>query len=392
MAYGHLSCSLEQLAVTPVPLLPIAQHLPVHPRVPSGMEPGSQGSSLPLEFLRAYLLHYPSHHCLDSLIRNILSIQPTCNEQGHLQLDQVAQSPVQLDLECFQGWGIYHPSGQPVPVFHHPHILKGCNKVSPEPSLLQAEQPQLSQPFLIGDVFHPSDHFCGPPLDPLQQVHVFPVLRAPELDAVLQVGSHQSRVEGQNHLPRPAGHASFDAAWDTVGLLGCECTLLARVQLFIHQYPYVLLPRAALNPFNPQPVLISGVALTQVQDPALGLVEPHEVHISPLLELVQVPLDGILSLRCVNCTTQLGVICKLAEGALKPTVYVTDEDIKHMDAEGRHLSPISINIELLTTTLWMRPSHQFLIHRTVHPSNPYLSNSERRTLWRTMSKALQKSR
>jgi len=26
------------------------------------------------------------------------------------------------------------------------------------------------------------------------------------------VGSHQSRVEGQNDLPRPAGHTAFDAA------------------------------------------------------------------------------------------------------------------------------------------------------------------------------------
>jgi len=53
-----------------------------------------------------------------------------------------------------------------------------------------------------------------------------------------------------------------------------------------------------------------------VQDFALGLVEPHEVHTGPLLQLVQVPLDGILSFRCVICTTPLGVICKLAEGAL----------------------------------------------------------------------------
>jgi len=36
-----------------------------------------------------------------------------------------------------------------------------------------------------------------PPLDPL---HVLLVLGAPELDAGLQVGSHQSGVEGQNHL------------------------------------------------------------------------------------------------------------------------------------------------------------------------------------------------
>jgi len=36
------------------------------------------------------------------------------------------------------------------------------------------------------------------------------VLRAPELDAGLQVGSHQSRAEGQNPLPQPAGHAAID--------------------------------------------------------------------------------------------------------------------------------------------------------------------------------------
>jgi len=84
----------------------------------------------------------------------------------------------------------------------------------------------------------------------------------------------------------------------------------------MHQYRQVLLGRAALNPFIPQSVLIPGVAPTQVQDPAHGLVEPHEVHTGPLPELVQVPLDGIPSFWCVNCTTQLGVICKLAEGAL----------------------------------------------------------------------------
>jgi len=38
---------------------------------------------------------------------------------------------------------------------------KGCYKVSPESSLVQAEQTQVSQPLLIGEVFHPSVHFCG---------------------------------------------------------------------------------------------------------------------------------------------------------------------------------------------------------------------------------------
>jgi len=102
------------------------------------------------------------------------------------------------------------------------------------------------------------------------------VLRAAELDAGLQMGSHQSGAEGQNPLPRPAGHAAFNAAHDTVGLLGRERSLSPDVQLFIHQYPEVLLGRAALNPYIPHPVLIPGFGPTHVQDPAVGLVEPHE--------------------------------------------------------------------------------------------------------------------
>jgi len=46
-----------------------------------------------------------------------------------------------------------------------------------------------------------------------------------------------TRAQGQNHLPPSADHASLGAAQDTVGLLGCEHTLSAHAQLFIHQYP-----------------------------------------------------------------------------------------------------------------------------------------------------------
>jgi len=113
-------------------------------------------------------------------------------------------------------------------------------------------------------VLLPSNHFCSPPLDPLQQFHVLLVLRAPELKAVLQVRSHQSRIEGQNHLSQPAGHASPDAAQDMVGPLGCQRTLPAHVEPFVYQYPQVPLSRAALDPFIPQPVLILGITPTQV--------------------------------------------------------------------------------------------------------------------------------
>jgi len=46
-------------------------------------------------------------------------VQPPCSEQGHLQQDQDAQSPVQPDLECFHRWGLHHLSEEPVPGFRH---------------------------------------------------------------------------------------------------------------------------------------------------------------------------------------------------------------------------------------------------------------------------------
>jgi len=100
----------------------------------------------------------------------------------------------------------------------------------------------------MGEVFQPPEHFCGPPPDPLQQVPVFPVLRAPELDAGLQVGYHQSRAVGQNQQ-------------DTAGLLGCEHTLLGRVELLINQQPQVLLLTSAPNSFSTQPIFILFLAL-----------------------------------------------------------------------------------------------------------------------------------
>jgi len=54
-------------------------------------------------------------------------VQLPCDEQGHLRLDQVSQSPVHPGLECLQEGGIYHLSGQPVPLPHHPY----CKRLFP---------------------------------------------------------------------------------------------------------------------------------------------------------------------------------------------------------------------------------------------------------------------
>jgi len=46
-----------------------------------------------------------------------------------------------------------------------------------------------------------SSHLSGPPLDPLQELHIFPVLGDPGLDAVLQMGPQKSQVEGESRIP-----------------------------------------------------------------------------------------------------------------------------------------------------------------------------------------------
>jgi len=45
------------------------------------------------------------------------------------------------------------------------------------------------------------------------------MLGAPDLDAILQMGPHESRIERDNHVP---GHPSSDAAQDTIGLLAAS--------------------------------------------------------------------------------------------------------------------------------------------------------------------------
>jgi len=69
---------------------------------------------------------------------------------------------------------------------------------------------------------------------------------------------------------------------------------------------------------------VFGIALTQVQDLAHGLVELHEVRTGPPLK----PVFWMSSLpSSVSHATQLGIAGKLAEDALDPTVHVTDKDV-----------------------------------------------------------------
>lgn len=107
------------------------------------------------------------------------------------------------------------------------------------------------------------------------------MLEAPELHTGLQVGSHESRVEGENPLPRPADYPASDAAQDMVGVLVCKHTFPAHVELLINEQPQALLLRATVNPVSAQPVFMFRIAPPQLQDLALGLGELSEVRTGP---------------------------------------------------------------------------------------------------------------
>ena len=104
--------------------------------------------------------------------------------------------------------------------------------------------------------------------------------------------------------------------------------MLCHIELLVNQQPQVFLDRASVNPFSAQSVFVLAIAPPHVQDLALGLVELHEVPMGPHIKPVKVLLDGMSSPQHVDRNTQLGVICKLAEGALSHTVCVVDEDIE----------------------------------------------------------------
>jgi len=51
-----------------------------------------------------------------------------------------------------------------------------------------------------------------------------------------------------------------------------------------------------------------------VQDPALALVEPHQVPLCPTLQPVQVSLNGSTDCWCIYHCFQFCVLSKVAEG------------------------------------------------------------------------------
>ncbi|KAK4816001.1 hypothetical protein QYF61_010869 [Mycteria americana] len=196
----------------------------------------------------------------------------------------------------------------------------------------QAKQPQFPQPLLIRLLLQTLHQLCCPSLHTLQHLKAFLAVRGPKLNTVFELWPHQCRVQGDNHFPSPAGHTISDTSHDAIGLLGPLGTLLAHIQLAVDQHPQALFHQAAFQPLFSKPVVLHGVLVVQVQDLALGLVEPYIIGLGPLIRPVQIPLQSLPPLKQINTPTQLGVVCKLTENrigwkrplrSLSPTVNLT---------------------------------------------------------------------
>ncbi|KAK4807064.1 hypothetical protein QYF61_018405 [Mycteria americana] len=278
--------------------------------------------------------------------RPLRSSSPTINlTLPKPPLHHVSKHLIQTSFKYLQGWQLNHCPGQPskpplaqleaissCPITCYlgedtdPHlsttsfqVVEESDKVSPQPPFLQARQSQLPQPLLIRLLLQTLHQLRCPSLHTLQHLNIPLVVGGPKLNTVF---------EGHDHFRIPAGHTISDTSQDAIGFLGHLGTLLAHIQAAVNQYPQVLLCQAAFQPLFPKPIALHGVAVAQVQDPALGLVKPHTIHPSPLIQPVQVPLQSLPTLQQINTPTQLGVVCKLTESTLDPFVQIIDKDVK----------------------------------------------------------------
>ncbi|RMC09885.1 hypothetical protein DUI87_12671 [Hirundo rustica rustica] len=109
---------------------------------------------------------------------------------------------------------------------------------------------------------------------------------------------------------------AFLATWAHAG--SCSTAVDKDPQIL---YPLGIIP-ATMSPALP------GVVATEVQDPALGLTEPHPVGLSPLIQPAQIPLQRLPALQQISTPAELGVICKLPGLVLDPLSQVINRGIK----------------------------------------------------------------
>ena len=215
-----------------------------------------------LQFLLPVIKIESENHRIIGWKGPLRSSSPTTNPTPPCLLNPVPKGHIHTVFEPLQGWGLHHcprqPGSRPDHSFSEevfpnlqsePPLMQleaiasrpiagywgeetnpclttpSCQgvveseKVSPQPPLLQTEQPQLPQLLLIRLVLQTPHQPRCPSLDTLQPLNVLLVVRGPELNTALKAQPHQCWVQGHHHLPAAAGHLGM------VVLNGCDVCL-----------------------------------------------------------------------------------------------------------------------------------------------------------------------
>jgi len=236
----------------------------------------------------------------------------TLPNQSHLEL--VAQDYVQTAFEYLQGGTLQHLSGQPVPVFSHPH----SKKVFPD---IRMESP----------VIHFVPIASGP----------FTGHRGKEPDSVLFTPSLQVFIDFDD-IPHAPSFVQAKQFFNFPATLFLTWTRIS-LAFFARAHCWLLFNLMSTKtpaffwkagwPFQldgHQHGLVHGIFLSPVWDFALSLSELHQIPVNLFLQPVMVFLHGSMTPWHISRLSQFYVICKLAEGTLCPIIQIVNEDINNI--------------------------------------------------------------
>jgi len=119
----------------------------------------------------------------------------------------------------------------------------------------------------------------------------------------------------------------FDSPQDEVCPHGCQGTLLALAELSVHQHPQTPFCKAALQSLLSRFILVLRVPPSKMQKLSLVLLEFHAIDGCPMLQSIQIPLQGLLFKR-VSSTSQLRIICKLTSYAFNSCLQIINKNIE----------------------------------------------------------------
>jgi len=217
-----------------------------------------------------------------------------------------------------------------------------------------------------------------------------PALTAPHLpcagglNVLLQMGPQKGKAERGYHLPLSTGHTSFDAAQDTIGLLGCHCTLLAQGQVFIYQDPMSLSTGLFSRSF---PTLYSYLGLFQLRLSVLHSASLNGImfiwtHFSISSSSSSSSSFFLSHQLCHSAWCHLQTCCGCSQSHSLGHCYgCWRAPIPRQTPLEHHPSSASTWME----SHWLQPP---VCDHAVNSSNPYLSNLEMKMLCGTMSKTL----